>query len=180
MTVLTPYVFATERPRRITAEERARLQEFLEPDEQRPRPPRPEPVTPSELGHFPVHVRFSDVDVYGHVNNVKYFEFFQEARISLFADLGREHVDVGGIHTVLAQSDVDYRRPVLFRQEPYECRSWVTAVGTTAMTLAAEIRDGDEVLSRCRTVAVCFDAVTQRPTPVPESLRAALVAALPS
>ena len=28
-----------------------------------------------------MHVRFSDVDVYGHVNNVKYFEYFQEARI---------------------------------------------------------------------------------------------------
>ena len=35
----------------------------------------------TSVGHYPVHVRFSDVDVYGHVNNVKYFEYFQEARI---------------------------------------------------------------------------------------------------
>ena len=34
-----------------------------------------------ESGHYPLHVRFSDVDLYGHVNNVKYFEYFQEARI---------------------------------------------------------------------------------------------------
>ena len=46
-------------------------------------------------GHYPVHVRFSDVDVYGHVNNVKYFEYFQEARIPLHrADLG-ESLDAG-------------------------------------------------------------------------------------
>ena len=32
-TVLTPYVFAEERPRRITDEERAVLERFLEPDE---------------------------------------------------------------------------------------------------------------------------------------------------
>ena len=37
----------------------------------------------SKVGHYPVHVRFSDVDVYGHVNNVKYFEYFQEARLLL-------------------------------------------------------------------------------------------------
>jgi acyl-CoA thioester hydrolase len=26
---------------------------------------------------YTCHVRFSDVDVYGHVNNVKYFEYYQ-------------------------------------------------------------------------------------------------------
>ena len=176
-TVLTPYVFATERPRRITPEERVMLERFLDPGPPVRTPPAA--TAPDDASRYSVHVRFSDVDVYGHVNNVKYFEFFQEARISLFADLGREHVDLGGVHTVLAQSDVDYRRPILFRQEPYECRSWVTAVGHTSMTLASEIRDGDEVLSRCRTVAVCFDAETQRPAPLPESLHAAMVAVLP-
>ena len=30
---------------------------------------------------LPMRVRWSDVDAYGHVNNVKYFEYFQEARI---------------------------------------------------------------------------------------------------
>ena len=81
-TVLTPYVFASERPRRISPEERMRLEAFLEPDTGSARSPATqEPVAPSELGHFAVHVRFSDVDVYGHVNNVKYFEYFQEARL---------------------------------------------------------------------------------------------------
>ena len=32
---------------------------------------------------YDAHVRFSDVDVYGHVNNVKYFEYYQEARIAM-------------------------------------------------------------------------------------------------
>ena len=47
------------------------------------------PAGTTRLGHYPVHVRFSDVDVYGHVNNVKYFEYFQEARILLIARLWR-------------------------------------------------------------------------------------------
>ena len=45
--------------------------------------------TPWEPGHYPLHVRFSDVDVYGHVNNVKYFEYFQEARIPLIRPRSR-------------------------------------------------------------------------------------------
>src|SRR4029079_16549085 len=74
-TVLTPFVFAEERPRRITPEERATLELHLEPDGQ---PPRRTPALPEQrTSHYPIHVRFSDVDVYGHVNNVKYFEYLQ-------------------------------------------------------------------------------------------------------
>ncbi len=66
--------------------------------------------------HYHVHVRFSDVDVYGHVNNVTYFEYFQEARIPLLAGLGRELPVAGAMEqVVVAQTDVDYRRPILFR-----------------------------------------------------------------
>ena len=80
-TLLTPYVFAAEKPRRITPDERESLQRFFEPT---PRAPREKPGEPKrdDRKHYPVQVRFSDVDVYGHVNNVKYFEYFQEARIS--------------------------------------------------------------------------------------------------
>ena len=68
-TVLTPYVFATERPRRLSGVERETLGVFLEPRERTPRQ-KPTPVPREKVGHYPVHVRFSDVDVYGHVNNV--------------------------------------------------------------------------------------------------------------
>ena len=178
-TVLTPFVFKTERPRRTTDAERAALEGFFEPPDRPPvRAPRRDPL-PGGGQHFPVHVRFSDVDVYGHGNNVKYYEYFQEARISLFAALGRDHVQAGGARSVVAQTDVDYRRPILFRQQPYDCWTWVTAVGTTSMTIESEIRDGDDVLSRARVVTVFFDPETQRPTPPSDALREALLAALP-
>ena len=42
-------------------------------------------------GHeYSCHVRFSDVDVYGHVNNVKYFEYYQEARIDFLTGVRAE------------------------------------------------------------------------------------------
>ena len=87
--VLAPFVFAEERPRRVTPGERAVLERFLEP--------HPEPLTPTlrlDAGDTARHydyecqVRFSDVDAYGHVNNVKYFEYYQEARIALVTAAG--------------------------------------------------------------------------------------------
>ena len=74
-------------------------------------------------------MRFSDVDVYRHVNNVKYFEYFQEARVRQMADLtrgtGRDRPSF-----VVAQTDVDYRAPILLRREPYDVWSAMIAVGT--------------------------------------------------
>ncbi|GAB3256420.1 acyl-CoA thioesterase [Nocardioides dilutus] len=178
-TVLTPYVFAAERPRRITAEERARLEEFLEPEEDRPRPPRPEPVTPSKLGHFPVHVRFSDVDVYGHVNNVKYFEYFQEARLLFLTSRlwGEMRSDVPPPSIVIAQTDVDYRLPILFRAEPYDCWTRIERVGTRSLTLQSEIRDGEALLARARVAIVFVDPESGRSAEPPEVYRTALLAA---
>jgi acyl-CoA thioester hydrolase len=170
-TVLTPYVFSTERPRRLRDDERAALEGLLEPDEPvRPRPPVDVVEVPG--GSYPIHVRFSDVDVYGHVNNVKYFEYFQEARIRLMVEQGRRVGD--GYHLVVAQTDVDYKRPILFRAEPYDCRTWVAQVGRTSAVFESVVRDGDQVLARARVVGVFVDNQTGRPAPIPQAYLAAL------
>jgi acyl-CoA thioester hydrolase len=167
-TVLTPYVFETERPRRLSEDERTALASFLEPEGAAPRLPFPaEP--PATALHYPVHVRFSDVDVYKHVNNVKYFEYFQEARVSGTAQMW-EGLDP--ISLVVAQTDVDYRVPILFRPEPYDAWSWVSRIGRTSVVFESVVRDGDEVLARAKVVGVCMDNETGRPTPVPEEFRA--------
>ncbi|MCW2791990.1 MAG: thioesterase superfamily protein [Nocardioides sp.] len=178
-TVLTPYVFATERPRRISEAERETLTVFLEPEPRAPRTPR-SPARRESVGHYPVHVRFSDVDVYGHVNNVKYFEYFQEARIPLMERLGRDLGRADGMHVVVAQTDVDYKAPILFRLEPYDVNSRITHVGTKSFTIDSEIRDGDVVLSRARVVLVFFDSATQRSVEPPAAFREAMLAAAES
>lgn len=174
--VLTPYVFEHERPRRLSAEERADLAAYLEPAE---------PVTPTafesrhdEQGHFPLHVRFSDVDVFRHVNNVKYLEYIQEARISLLSRLmsDGEH-PVARLPLVVAQVQVDYRVPILHRPEPYDAWSWVARVGRTSFVVHTELCDGGTVLARARTVAVVVDPRTQRPAEPRPEVREALLAA---
>lgn len=166
-TVLAPFVFAEERPRRLTPEERAGLAAYVE-EAAEPRPTRVAAATRDGAHRFPLHVRFSDVDVYRHVNNVKYFEYLQEARIRQMADLLRgTGVQTPGV--VVAQTDVEYREPILLRPEPYELWSSIVRVGTRSMTITSEIADGARSLARARVTVVFFDPESGRSTtPTPE------------
>jgi acyl-CoA thioester hydrolase len=169
-TLLAPYDFDHDRPRRLTHAEREGLSAFLEPGEpvRRARPaPGRAPWT-----EVPSAVRFSDVDVFGHVNNVAYVELFQEARIKTFAELMAGVAEgTPPMSVVVARTDVDYLRPVLFRGEPYRIRTRVEEVGRTSFVLASDlvdpleaVPDGEEpaALARARVVVVGFDPDTQR------------------
>ncbi|MCW2787588.1 MAG: acyl-CoA thioesterase YbgC [Marmoricola sp.] len=160
-TRLAPMVLATGAPRRIAAAERGVLEHYLEPAE-----PRQQLVSAGESRHvYPLTVRWSDLDPYQHVNNVKYVEYFQEARISYSMSMHQPGDTFGQF--VVARTDIDYRRPVTFRRAPYEIHSWISHVGRTSAIFAAELRDGDEVLASARAVTVGFDPATQRSAPVP-------------
>ncbi len=128
---------------------------------------------------YDCHVRFSDVDVYGHVNNVKYFEFFQEARIDFIRVVSGGAFDTeSSQRQVVARIDVDYKRPILFRPEPYAVESWVTRVGTSSYSLGSRIVDGDAtVYSTAEVVLVAFDVATGRSRPLSDEERSRLQAA---
>jgi acyl-CoA thioester hydrolase len=128
---------------------------------------------------YSCRVRFSDVDIYGHVNNVKYFEYYQEARLAYLTSMGRAEEE-GRFAVVVARVNVDYKRPILFRSEPYTIESWVSRVGNSSFDLRAEIKDGDTVLSRADAVLVTFDLRTQTARKLSESERERLEAALES
>lgn len=170
--VLAPYVFANEAPRRLSATEREVLQRFFEPAQAR----RPVEAAGTVRHVQPVKVRFSDVDVYRHVNNVKYFEFFQEARIHYLTELYQEGDSLA--RHVVARTDVEYLAPILFRLEPYDVHSWVSSVGNRSFTIASEIRDGERVLARAQVVMVTFDPQAQSSTRMPEDQRHRLLAEL--
>ncbi len=174
-TVLAPYVFALERPRRLSEEEKQALTPYVE-ESFGPRTTRIPPLAREQAHRFPLHVRFSDVDLYRHVNNVKYFEYLQEARVRQMSELTR-----GTTFTrpsfVVAQTDVDYRLPILLRHEPYDVWSAIIAVGTRSMTIESEIADETQVLARGRVTVVFFDPATQRSVAPEPEMRDLLVAA---
>ncbi|EGD40436.1 putative thioesterase family protein [Nocardioidaceae bacterium Broad-1] len=179
-TVLAPYVFSTESPRRLKPEEKANLEPYLETDPEgwAPKPLALGEAKRLEQGRFPLFVRFSDVDAYGHVNNVKYFEYFQESRVALMQRLRSHH----GLDTwpsvVVAQTDVSYHAPILARSEPYDVWSHVSRLGTKSMTIESEIADGDLRLARGQVTLVFYDLASGKAVEPSAEVRAAIESVL--
>ena len=107
--------------------------------------------------HRPIQVRFSDVDLLGHVNNVRYFDYVHEAYVEVLMGVFQEARVSGTVETVVAHHEMNHVGQMNLRPEPYDVWSQVAAVGQTSVTLESEIRDGDRVLARSRLVEVNVD-----------------------
>ena len=102
-------------------------------------------------------MRFSDVDLLGHVNNVRYFDYVHEAQVEVLTGVFQEARVSGTVDTVVARSEMDHVGQMNLRSEPYDVWSRVAGLGRTSVTLEAEIRDGDRVMARSRVVEVNVD-----------------------
>lgn len=171
--VLALLDFATQRPVRLRSQDRDALSVLLEPGEPLA-PLAANPLVPMPGADYEVAVRFSDVDGYNHVNNVKYFEYFQESRIKLMRELGAG-LHVRGLHLVVAHTRIDYLGQSGYRAEPYACPSWVSRVGRTSITYDTVMTDGDRVLARGQVVGVAVSAETGQPIEVPSAYRQVLL-----
>jgi len=187
-TVLVHVDPATQQVRRIAGPEKVLLRRHGGPaHEQRLAPLLEEVAVPPRASSYAVHVRFSDVDPNQHVNNVKYVEYFQEARVGLVTRLIGVHLDdqggdrpsMGsrGLGIVVGRVDVDYREPLVLRADPYTLRSWVSRVGRSSFDIESAVVEDGRVLSRGRTVMVVIDETTGRSTPIPDEDRAVLESA---
>jgi acyl-CoA thioester hydrolase len=156
-TSLAPFVFASGRPRRLAPEERGRLlTTYDDPPFADARGARP--LAWSEAAyHRPIQVRFSDVDLLGHVNNVRYFDYVHEAQVEVMSGVFQEARVSGTAETVVVRSEMDHLGQVNLRPEPYDVWSRVAALGHTSVTFESEIRDGDRVMARSRVVEVNVD-----------------------
>lgn len=112
---------------------------------------------------FPRAVRFADVDSLGHVNNVRFFDYLEDARLEMFhIDPYREgETPFQGL--VVARHEIDYRRPLTFRADPVRVESWVTEVRPVRFTLNHEIRDDEEIFVQARSVIVAYDVEKAAP-----------------
>jgi acyl-CoA thioester hydrolase len=154
-TVLAPYVFAAGRPRRLASDERSRLSQGLAPSPVSGRAaPRGGEGWGQGVVERPVHVRFSDVDLLGHVNNLRYLDYAQMAQVDLLVGVFREARVNRSVRTVIVRGEIDYVGQMNLRPEPYAVRSRVVGVSDKTAAFEQEIRDGERVMARSRLVEV--------------------------
>ncbi len=173
--LMCPFDFEKQSPRRLTDDERAYFLEVAQP-----MPEFRALQVPRLGGRGHVHpflVRWGDIDRYGHVNNVRHFDYVQEARIQATASVAPSMArDGGDLRWVVARQDVDYLAQISHRAEPYAVLTAVASIGRTSYTLAAEIVDplaDGKVLARARTVQVCTNP-DGTPRELPQDTRDAL------
>jgi acyl-CoA thioester hydrolase len=120
-----------------------------------------------------VQVRFSDLDVLGHVNNSVYFSYFEMTRVHYFQELLGKQWDWKKFGVVLVRNEIDYKRSVLLHDEP-EIQMFTDFVGSKSFGLRYELKVNGEVYAMGKSVMVCFDATTQSTIPVPNTMRNSL------
>ncbi|GAA3693387.1 hypothetical protein GCM10022204_06320 [Microlunatus aurantiacus] len=153
-----PYDLAGGGLRRLTTAERTIFAAGRE-DSHQPLPDLPKQAWSAGGHDYPLQIRWSDLDSYGHANNVKYYDYIQEARVALMAQalrwLERDSPSADDVWVVVRQ-DLDYRRPLDFRVAPYRVNTVVTAIGNRSIRLAASIDDPatGAVYAQARTILV--------------------------
>jgi acyl-CoA thioester hydrolase len=106
-----------------------------------------------------VHMRWSDMDAYRHINNSAYLEYLEQARVAMF--FHRQEGFSSG--TVIARHEIDYVRPVVYHPKPLRLELWIEKIGGARFTVRYEVFDDGALAARAATMCVRFDFAIDRP-----------------
>jgi len=120
-------------------------------------------------------VQWGEMDALGHVNNTRFFTWFESARIELARRTGM-YDEASLLIPVLVNTACDYLKPVVFPAQVCIGVS-VTAVGKSSVSMEYAVwRKGEpEVLhARATSVVVMVDRTTRDKALIPDALRGRL------
>lgn len=130
----------------------------------------------ADYHHFqPITTRWHDNDLYGHVNNVVYYSYFDSAVNAYLIERGGLDIHNGEVVGFVVSSSCDYFASIAFPDQ-IEVGLRVGRLGNSSVQyeLAIFKRGEDEASAAGRFVHVFVERATNRPTPIPARLRAAL------
>ena len=118
---------------------------------------------------YSVQIRWDDLDLFGHVNNVQYHAYLQEARVDLLFTHGEELGITGpgsmSEGVVVAAASIDHLIPIEFPCAPVVVETWVSRIGGASFTLSYRMLDSadeNRVYARATSVLVPFNTTTHK------------------
>jgi acyl-CoA thioester hydrolase len=111
--------------------------------------------------HNKQYVRWGDLDAFGHVNNATYLVYAQEARYAWSKML----------EMVVARAEVDFIAPIYAGDVYLDIEIWVNKIGNSSFGLTYEMKNGDELVARVKTVQVTVSMDTKKSRPINDAER---------
>ncbi|MFY9330499.1 MAG: acyl-CoA thioesterase [Candidatus Nanopelagicales bacterium] len=116
-----------------------------------------------------VYRRFSDLDPLGHVNNVVFYDYLQEARLGLIEDTNL--VFGHGFAQLVVEQQVRYVQPLAYGREPIRIDVWLSSLARSSYVVDYVIHDdNDTVVATAVSKLAVVDEHTGRPIRIPEKV----------
>jgi acyl-CoA thioester hydrolase len=138
-------------------------------------PPSDTPARTDYKIFYPLTTRWSDNDIYGHINNVVYYAYFDSVANRYLIEEGGLDIDDGSIVGYVVNSGCDYLASASYPDE-LEGGLRVDRLGSSSVQYGIGIfRKGEETPLACgHFVHVFVDRAADKSVPIPGSIRNAL------
>ena len=123
----------------------------------------------------PIQTRWADNDVYGHINNVAYYSYFDTIVNAYLINEGVLDIHKGSVIGLVVETGCRYFASIEYPQA-LEGALRVARLGTSSVRyeLAIFEKDADAPAAEGHFIHVYVDRQTRRPTPLPADFRASL------
>ena len=148
-----------------------------------PRPPPADPVSPSApddasedelrpegvaLHRTSLDVRWGDMDALGHVNNIMYFRYFEQARIAWYEGAGFAPLGEADTGMVIVDNRAEYLRPLVY-PATMDVRMAGHSPGRSSFVTTYTIAVGRTLYTRGASKIVWVDHAAGRSVPLPDA-----------
>ena len=125
------------------------------------------------LHRIDVAVRWGDMDALGHVNNIMYFRYFEQARLEWYESLGFAPLAGAQSSMLIVDNHAEYLAPLVCPAR-LVVRMGGHSPGRSSFVSTYTIVSGETLYTRGRARIVWVDTAAGRSTPLPEEVRALL------
>jgi acyl-CoA thioester hydrolase len=117
-----------------------------------------------------IQIRYSDMDLMGHVNNAVYLNYFEYTRVYYFEKLLGKDWDWEHEGFILVQNKVEYLTPLLLKDNPVIEMS-IGNIGNKSFVLHYELRLKGEIYTRASSKMVGYDMIGKKSIVIPTKMK---------
>jgi acyl-CoA thioester hydrolase len=132
-----------------------------------------QPDRRADYVHFSrITTRWMDNDVYGHVNNVVYYSFFDTVVNKFLIDGNSLDIESSGVVGLVVETQCQYFRPIRF-PDTVDAGIRVTKLGSSSVRYEVGLfrNEDKDAAAQGHFVHVYVDRATGRPTSIPDVAR---------